>query len=309
MRANPNKSGRPTTLVDQLADEKKLVRWIAELTAGSTGSVWQRLQEEQNSPGINVARAFQDSGLDRYLWSEQLASFYGQTDGFLYELAIWNRNRLKRRMRRRVEKYLQLTGKKNAEVLFIGDGLGVDSVYLAQSGYRVTYFEIPGYSERFARMLFDEYPQSITVITDPDEIPTQAYDAVVCLDVLEHLPDPRKYVGQMAGYLRDGGILIAHSPFYMIHPTTPTHLKANRRFSGSISLYKQHDLQLIDGDLRWNPIVLRKSSNTKPSLRLKPRLWAIRLAGIYLMLGRFSVLPFWWLYRYRNKWNLPFDEI
>lgn len=308
MKANPNRSGRPTTLADQLGDDDTIVQWLAELTAAPPNSIRHRLNNEHRYPGFNVSRCFHDTGLQRYTWSDDMRRFYGDTDAFLYELVVWNRNRLKRRMRRKVEQYLSRNCKPGGEVLFIGDGLGFDSLYLAQLGYRVTYYEMPGYSERFARKVFDAYPERINVVTDAAELGQGCFDAVVCLDVLEHIPDPAAYLSQISSYLRNEGVLIVHSPFYMIHPTTPTHLKANRRYSGDMSLYRRCGFRLIDGDIRWNPLVFRKGAATRLNWRLWPKLFAIRVAGVYLAMGRFSVLPFWWVYRYRNKWNMGFDH-
>jgi len=81
------------------------------------------------------------------------------------------------------------------------------------------------------------------VVTDLGNTPLAAYDVVACLDVLEHVSDPTAFVGTLAGYLRVGGRLIVHAPFYMIHPGNPTHLKANRRYRGSLSLYEEHGLR------------------------------------------------------------------
>lgn len=298
----------PSALPEQLRNQEKIIAWIAELTGQPETSVRSRLREEFDNLGANVGRAFREAGLEPYVWSEKLARFYEQTDAFLYELVIWNRNRLKRRMRRWVAKRLVSSEGRRMNVLCIGDGLGFDSVYLAQSGLSVTYFEVPGYTESFARKVFAECGQDITVLTDQAHIRSGAYDAVVCLDVLEHVPDPPGLVQMMANYLRPGGRLIVHAPFYMVHPSNPTHLKANRRYSGSLSLYEKHGFRLVDGEAGWNPIALQKLGNGSPRVwRFGPKLLGLRLAGLYLALGRFSTLPFWWIDSYRRRRNEWFD--
>jgi protein-L-isoaspartate O-methyltransferase len=294
---------------EQLPDPEKIVSWIAELTGQPEASVQSRLREEFESPGTNVARAFRKTGLEPYIWNNELTRFYEQTDAFLYELAIWNRNKLKQRMRRWVTKHLANSEKRTLDVLSIGDGLGFDSAYLARAGHRVTYFEVPGYTESFARKVFAECGHNITILTDESQIPSGAYDAVVCLDVLEHVPDPPEFIEVIAGYLRPGGRLIVHAPFYMIHPSNPTHLKANRRYSGRLSLYEKFSLKLVDGEPGWNPIVLQKAGSDSPSRsQFTPKLLGLRLTGWYLALGRFSTLPFWWVDFYRRRRNRWFDE-
>jgi len=300
---------RLSTPSEQLPDQEKIVSWIVELTGQPEASVQSRLREEFDSPGTNVARAFRETGLEPYVWNDGLARFYEQTDAFLYELVIWNRNKLKRLMRRWVAKHLANSEKRTLDVLSIGDGLGFDSAYLASAGHRVTYFEVPGYTESFARKVFAECGQDVTILTEQSHIHLHAYDAVVCLDVLEHVPDPPAFVEVIASYLRPGGRLIVHAPFYMIHPSNPTHLKANRRYSGSLSLYKKYNLKLVDGEPGWNPIVLRKVGDASLArLGFTPKLLGLRLTGWYLALGRFSTLPFWWVDFYRRKRNQWFNE-
>ena len=299
----------PSTLPEQLRNQEKIVSWIAELTRQPQALVRLRLREEFDNPGINVARAFQQAGLESYVWNDGLARFYEQTDAFLYELVIWNRNKLKRRMRRWTAKHLTGGEKRALDILSIGDGLGFDSAYLAQVGHRVTYFEVPGYAESFARKVFAECGKEVTVRTKQSDIPLAVYDAVLCLDVLEHVPAPSELVEMIVGYLRPGGRLVVHAPFYWIAPSNPTHLKANRRYSGSLSLYEKHNLRLVDGEIGWNPIVLQKVVNGCPTrLRLSLKLLALRAAGCYLALGRFSTLPFWWVDFYRRKKNQWFDK-
>ena len=291
----------PSSLPKQLLSRDKVIGWIAELTSQPPDSVLSRLSDEFQNCGSNVVRSFRESGLQPYVWSEGMSRFYQQTDAFIYELVLWNLNRIKRRMRRWIAEYLRGKG-QNLEILTIGDGLGFDSEYLSGLGHNVTYFEVPGYTQSFAKKVFAESGNKVTVLTEPKEIPLNAYDAVVCLDVLEHVPDPDDMVRRIVEYLRPGGSLVVHAPVYMIHPSNPTHLKSNRRFSGSLSLFRKHNLQITDGATGWNPIVLQK---TESSSCKRPRLcWKtikLKLMGCFLSLGRFTFLPFHWVVYYRNK--------
>lgn len=292
----------PQSVPAYYKDEDKIVDWLSQLTNQSPKLVLSRLLDEHDNPGINVSNAIRQYKLEPYKWNDKLTEFYSQTDAFLYELILWNLNKRKRRMRRRIGKYLYRNIGQNLNILTVGDGLGVDSVYFTRAGHRITYFETSALTLAFAKKLFADYAKDINVLDDPDLIPKNSYDVVICLDVLEHVPDPPEFVKNIVSYLKPNGHLIVHAPFYQIHPNTPTHLKSNRKYSGSLRLYEKQGLKLVYGMLTWDPIMLKKKSGSKndySSFKIIPL--AVRLAGFYLKLGRFTILPFRWVSSYQLK--------
>ena len=290
-------------------EEEKIVKWLSQLTNKSPISVRSRLQKEHENPGINVSEAMQYYGIEPHIWTDKLVEFYSQTDAFLYELIVWNFNKFKRRMRRRIGKYIDKNLGQQLDILTIGDGLGVDSIYLTRAGHHVTYYETAAYAKAFAKKLFADYAKDIIVLDSPNQISKNSYDVVICLDVLEHVSDPPEFVKTITSYLKLNGHLIVHAPFYQIHPNTQTHLKSNRKYSGSLRLYEKHDLTLVDGELSWGPITLKKISGRKTDYSsFKPKLLALRLAGLYLALGRFTTLPFLWINSYQRRGRRWFDE-
>ena len=292
----------PSSAPEYFKDEEKIVNWLSQLTNQSPISVRSRLRREHDNPGINVSEALHQYGLEPHRWTDELTEFYSQTDAFLYELVVWNLNRLKRRMRRRIGKYLYQNLAQHLDILTVGDGLGVDSVYLTRAGHHVTYFETSAYAQAFAKKLFTDCAVDVKVLDTPDQIPQNSYDVVICLDVLEHVPEPSEFVKTITSYLKPDGHLIVHAPFYQIRPNTPTHLKSNRKYSGSLRLYEKHGLMLVDGELTWDPITLRKKTSRKTDYSpFKLKLLAVRLTGLYLALGRFTILPFLWVNSYQRK--------
>jgi SAM-dependent methyltransferase len=292
----------PPSVPAYFKDEEKIVKWLSQLTNKSPKLVLSQLLKEYDNPGINVSRAMHQYGLEPHKWTDKLTEFYSQTDAFLYELIVWNLNKCKRRMRRRIGKYLYKNIGQNLNILTVGDGLGVDSIYLARAGHHVTYFETSAYAQAFAKMFFADYAKDINVLDNPDQIPKNSYDVVICLDVLEHVPDPSGFVEIITSYLKLNGHLFVHAPFYQIHPSTPTHLKSNRKYSGSLRLYEKHGLKLVDGEPSWNPITLKKISGRKIDYSsFKPKLLVLRLAGLYLALGRLTILPFLWINFYQRR--------
>lgn len=253
----------PTNTVSEIYDPlnklEQMTGLISEITGETPERVRQRLQLECEHPGRNVADDFKASGGPRYEWGPHMERFYGATSAFIYELVVWNRNRLKRKLRRWVARDLAAArGGKPLEILSVGDGLGFDCLYLASKGHRVTYFELPGLSERFARRLFEKRGAAIPMLTDPGALPKDGYDAITCFDVLEHVPDPPAIVRNLAACLRPGGRLYVSAPFYMILPWYPTHLRSNTRYAGSLNMYSRAGLRLVGGTPTWYPIVLQK---------------------------------------------------
>jgi SAM-dependent methyltransferase len=295
----------PTTAAfDPLHHLDQMAELIGQISGESVEKVKDQLEWERAHPGCTVAQDFARSGGPRYKWGPHLEKFYGSTSAFLYELAVWNRNSVKSRMRRWTERQMRRQGRP-LDVLSVGDGLGFDCLHFARKGHRATYFELPGLSERFARKLFERSATQIAVLTDPSAIECGAYDAITCFDVLEHVPDPPAMVRTLASYLRPGGRLYVSAPFYVILPWYPTHLKSNRRFSGSLKLFRQAGLHLVDGRFDWCPIVLQKPDGaSSPSPRRGAI--AVRLTGAVLTLGRLAAWPFSPVHLVRRHCNRPF---
>lgn len=290
-------------------DYERIVSWIVELTGATDAEVRRRLREEFDTPGTAVTKAFYQAGLEPFTWSDGLAKFYEQTDSFLYELIIWNCNALKGKMRRAAAAQLARGQDGPLDILMIGDGLGFDSAHLALAGHHVTYFELPGYAESFARQVFTAGEVKVNILNRIEQIPLAGFDAVVCLDVLEHVPDAPAMVKSIAGYLRPGGRFVVHAPFLFLHPRTLTHLRANRKYSGSLALYAREHLRLVDGAMAWNPITLQKPGGNAPVPSMfHPKLLALWLVGCVMMLGRYGFLPLAWVGVFVQRAGRWFEE-
>ena len=196
---------------DPIHNSAQMAELISSVTQQPVAEVLERLRKEFLDPGVSVAKDFEARGIQRFVMSEQMMRFYSESDGFLFELAIWNRNANKRFMCGRI---LDLIGNHFArpvDVLSIGDGMGFDCLEFSRAGHRVTYFELPGKTEACARKIFAASDAKVRVLTDPAELAVGSCDVLVCLDTLEHVPDPSEMVRQIAGYLRPGGLLFVHA--------------------------------------------------------------------------------------------------
>jgi 2-polyprenyl-3-methyl-5-hydroxy-6-metoxy-1,4-benzoquinol methylase len=283
--------------IHPLEDSAFLMALLGQITGEPAQQVRERWIREHRRVGTNVGEAVDKCGLVPHVWCPQMDEFYAQTDAFLYESATWNRTPLKNAMRRWIAEYLQRTMGSGARLLMFGDGLGFDSAYLALAGHDVTYCEPGRMNQAFARAIFAANKAEVRVLDSVEGIARGAFDAVICLDVLEHVPDPPGLAGMLAGALRDGGRLIVHAPFYYLTARTKTHLRTNRVFSGNVSrIYAPHGLRLVDGRFFWDPIVLEKvPAGATPAPRAWWRMAMLRFSGALLAVGRYWAWPHCWL--------------
>jgi 2-polyprenyl-3-methyl-5-hydroxy-6-metoxy-1,4-benzoquinol methylase len=99
-----------------------------------------------------------------------------------------------------------------AKVLEIGCAHGGFVAMLRQAGFDATGLELSPSIVRLARETFD-----VPVLTGPIEdqsIPPNSLDAIVMMDVLEHLSDPLGTLGHCVKLLKPDGILLAQTPAY-----------------------------------------------------------------------------------------------
>lgn len=97
------------------------------------------------------------------------------------------------------------------EVLDIGCGGGLVSEPLARLGAKVTGID-PSEKNVMAARAHAE-PQGLAIDYQALRVEDLAqqgrqFDAVVCLEVVEHVPDVRAFIGQCAGLVRPGGIMV-----------------------------------------------------------------------------------------------------
>ena len=206
--------------------------------------------------------------------------------------------RAKQQMRDFVSSRLQQFGKTAADVFCFGDGLGFDSTWLALQGHNVRYFEPSLRCQDYAKTVFQENAVQVTQLAGLQDIAAGSLDAVICLDVLEHVPQPQKLIRQFYEWLKPDGLLFVHAPFWCIHWTRSTHLKENRRFTGDLKhLYRSQGFSALDASIFWDPILLQKSDNVPPFRAAASAALRIRLGMILLKLGRFNGSVHTWIAR------------
>lgn len=67
--------------------------------------------------------------------------------------------------------------------------------------------------------------QELDIVCDITSIPEppQSFDAIMCIEVLEHLPDPVKAIAEFSRLLKPGGDLVLTAPFCSLTHMAPYH--------------------------------------------------------------------------------------
>lgn len=88
----------------------------------------------------------------------------------------------------------------------------------------------------------DKWDQTkLDIVSDITSIPEKdgSFDAIMCIEVIEHIPDPAKAIKEMARLLKKGGKLIVTSPFCSVSHMTPFHFA-----TGFNKYYYEHHFKI-----------------------------------------------------------------
>jgi SAM-dependent methyltransferase len=137
----------------------------------------------------------------------------------------------------------------------------------------------------------------LDIVSDIVEIPeeTNSFDAVMCVEVLEHLPNPDRAIKEFGRLLRPGGTLVMTAPLCSLTHMAPYH------FCSGFSRY-WFERQLTDYGFQISGIypngnyfeylgqeIYRIPSISKRYSHDKPRIWELGAMWLVLkMLSRFS---------------------
>jgi len=203
---------------------------IAEFFRIGTSEARDRLESELREPGRLVAEAW---CLVNPQTPSDVLRFYRETQSYVYDLAADHCQVRRRPVRSAVIQRIEGRG-TNQNVLLYGDGIGDDSIAIVRRGHNVTYFDLPGITSSFARFRFEKEAlrNQIAILTDETEIPNEAYDVVVCIEVLEHVSDPPAVMRTLHRSLNTGGIALITESFDSVGPEYPSHLPQNFKYAG-----------------------------------------------------------------------------
>jgi cyclopropane fatty-acyl-phospholipid synthase-like methyltransferase len=159
---------------------------------------------------------------------------------------------------------------RNLKVLAVGDGIGADSIRLASAGFDVHYVDYEeSITSKVAAENFTNFKKlsgnlnSTLVVVNRDQIETGTYDAVLSLEVIEHVDRPHDFLRFLQEQLSDQGLLFLSDCFAGVNSYWQTHLLSNERMSGLLPLMAAQNRLAYKGacqDPLYKPYVFQKSN-------------------------------------------------
>ena len=207
---------------------------------------------EKEKLGSSVLRDIKKFNVVPFSDSEAMTSLYKNSLGLAVELVAYKSDEGKSLMMgfillALIEK--QSESKFPIKVLFLGDGLGIDSIRIASYGFKVDYIDLDqSMMANCAKINIEKARKISSRSIDITVINTinSNYDAVICLEVIEHVSEPKEFLKYIFNHLDDNGILLMSDCFEGIYDKWPTHLYSNERYAGGLPLLALPYFDLID---------------------------------------------------------------
>ena len=219
----------------------------------------------------------------------EIVRFYNESESELFELVGWHATDP---IHFRTLMCLDVVQRHRVRtVLDFGSGIGSDAIVFADAGYPVTLADVSDPLRSFAQWRCARRGFTVESIDLKTEtLPAAAFDAVICFDVLEHIPRPMRTLETISRSMRPGGLLFVHAPFGA-DPDRPMHVVHTDPISSrmrTVGFTWRGDLETDFPSWLWAPRVYERFE-VSPLDRvgyyvhdvLMPGAVAQRLAGAY----------------------------
>ncbi len=123
---------------------------------------------------------------------------------------MWARKFHKSQMLSRIEYIEKITGRiDGAKVLDVGSGYGILKDVLDDKKYSIQYYAIET-DKRCRDQVIKK--GALSFFSNLSECREKDFDIIFCSHIVEHLIDPKSFLGQLIGFLKNNGILFIEVP-------------------------------------------------------------------------------------------------
>jgi SAM-dependent methyltransferase len=185
----------------------ELVDEAAEFLDIPVGQAWDRLR--------GAGERFRQEWLNTVVNPADPAAvtqFYNRSDTELFELIEWHAvDPIHYRTLIVRDLALQQAGRMSLDY---GSGIGSDALVFVEAGFDVTLADVSDILLGFAAFRCRKRGARVrTIDLKSQALPCDSFDVVLCLDVLEHIPEPLPVVRNIRNAMHEGGLLVMHAPF------------------------------------------------------------------------------------------------
>lgn len=256
----------------------ELINEITDLTGLNKAEVEEKVWKEALNPGSNVKKDAIKYDVDFHIYNPKMENLYRQSYGFVFETYVESFRSGKRRVMKliesRITNYIE-QGEREIKILMLGDGIGYDltRLYNHFKHAEFYYFDVPGsktYDVAIKR--FRKYNVEVNLINNYEDIPHDFFDVIVCLEVLEHLPDPPEAIENIYKFLKVNGIVLITESFDNVGSNFPTHLKSNVKYAGRTQfLFHKYGL-VLNYYSKEESLIFRPTEYLKRKRKFKDKL-------------------------------------
>lgn len=160
------------------------------------------------------------------------STFYRTSRVYLYDLTAFAMGPTKQPYLSELTRHVTPGGR----ILDYGCGIGSDGLRLSAMGYDVSFADFDNPSTRYLRWRLDHRGLKSSVYDiDVDDIPSD-FDAVYCLDVIEHVPDPHAFLSRLESL---GRLVMVN---FLEPEPGDTHLHRDLDVAGLVGRAERHGL-------------------------------------------------------------------
>ena len=133
---------------------------------------------------------------------QEKVDFYQLKPFYIFDLAYWHMTRVQIKFR---SKLLSLASGK---VLDYGAGIGDFTLNIYKNKLPTSYADVGGKTFEFAKWLFKKNSADIIMIDLAKEDISDSYDTIFCVDVIEHVNNPKEVLTKLISHLNKGGKIV-----------------------------------------------------------------------------------------------------